>query len=400
MQSADNLLFSFFFSFSDVKNKIENKKEVLMAWKKYKLGDLIELCDERNTEGKYTLDDVKGISIQKMFIETKANMEGVSLDPYILVKPDSFAYVTVTSRNGEKITIAHNDTDKTYIVSSSYVVFRVKEVDLLSSEYLFIFFYRPEFDRYSRFNSWGSARETFSWEDFRDIEIELPSLDIQKQYAAVYQAACDNMNVYQSRLDSLKTVCDGYIEKLRTGIKPQKIGKFIEEVNEKNLDNKIKEVRSISVTKEFKLTNAKVNKNELRNYLIVQPRQIAFVQTTGNEKVLAFAYNDFDYPVVVSSVDKVFMSKDEEKLNLQYLALFLSRKEFDRYARFNSWGSAREVFTMDEMCDVEIPIPSINIQQDIVNIYQCYIERQRIAAQMKEQIKALCPVLIRGSLQE
>lgn len=371
-----------------------------MAWKKYKLGDLIELCDERNTEGKYTLDDVKGISIQKMFIETKANMEGVSLDPYILVKPDSFAYVTVTSRNGEKITIAHNDTDKTYIVSSSYVVFRVKEVDLLSSEYLFIFFYRPEFDRYSRFNSWGSARETFSWDDFCDIEIELPSLDVQKQYAAVYQAACDNMNVYQSRLDSLKTVCDGYIEKLRTGIKPQKIGKFIEEVNEKNLDNKIKEVRSISVTKEFKLTNAKVNKNELRNYLIVQPRQIAFVQTTGNEKVLAFAYNDFDYPVVVSSVDKVFMSKDEEKLNLQYLALFLSRKEFDRYARFNSWGSAREVFTMDEMCDVEIPIPSINIQQDIVNIYQCYIERQRIAAQMKEQIKALCPVLIRGSLQE
>jgi type I restriction enzyme S subunit len=379
------------------KNKI---KEMLMALKKYKLGELIELCDERNTGGKYTLEDVKGISIQKMFIETKANMEGVSLDPYILVKPDSFAYVTVTSRNGEKITIAHNDTDKTYIVSSSYVVFRVKEVDLLLSEYLFMFFYRPEFDRYSRFNSWGSARETFSWEDFRDIEIELPSLDVQKQYAAVYQAACDNMNVYQSRLDSLKTVCDGYIEKLRTGIKPQKIGKFIEEVNEKNLDNKIKEVRSISVTKEFKLTNAKVNKNELRNYLIVQPRQIAFVQTTGNEKVLAFAYNDFDYPVVVSSVDKVFKSKDEEKLNLQYLALFLSRKEFDRYARFNSWGSAREVFTMDDMRDVEIPIPSIDIQRDIVNIYQCYIERQRIAAQMKEQIKALCPVLIRGSLQE
>ena len=78
-----------------------------MALTKYKLGDLIEQCDERNSELTYTLDDVKGISIQKIFIETKADMEGVSLKPYKLVKPDDFAYVTVTSRNGEKITLAH-----------------------------------------------------------------------------------------------------------------------------------------------------------------------------------------------------------------------------------------------------------------------------------------------------
>lgn len=92
-----------------------------MALNKYKLGELIELCDERITEGKYTLEDVKGISIQKVFIESKANMDGVSLIPYILVKPDMFAYVTVTSRNGEKITLAHNNTDRTYMVFSSYV---------------------------------------------------------------------------------------------------------------------------------------------------------------------------------------------------------------------------------------------------------------------------------------
>ena len=83
-----------------------------MALKKVKLGDLLELCDERNSDLKYDLSDVRGISIKKVFIDTKADMEGVSLKPYILVKPDSFAYVTVTSRNGEKITIAHNDTKK------------------------------------------------------------------------------------------------------------------------------------------------------------------------------------------------------------------------------------------------------------------------------------------------
>lgn len=85
-----------------------------MASIKYKLGELIRLCDERNSDLSFGIDDVKGISIQKVFIETKADMEGVSLRPYILVRPDYFAYVTVTSRNGEKITIAHNDTKNTY----------------------------------------------------------------------------------------------------------------------------------------------------------------------------------------------------------------------------------------------------------------------------------------------
>ena len=125
-----------------------------MALKKIKLGELIEPCDERNLENKYTLQDVKGISIQKIFIETKADMQGVSLKPYKIVKPDYFAYVTVTSRNGEKITLAYNDTEKTYIVSSSYVVFKIKRKDLINSHYLFMYFNRPEFDRYSRYNSW------------------------------------------------------------------------------------------------------------------------------------------------------------------------------------------------------------------------------------------------------
>ena len=371
-----------------------------MTMKKYKLGELIELCDERNSDNQYKLSDVKGISIKKEFIETKADMIGVSLAPYILVYPDSFAYVTVTSRNGEKITIAHNTSNDTYIVSSSYIVFKVNRPDIILSNYLFMFFNRPEFDRYARFNSWGSARETFSWEDFCDIDITLPSIEQQRKYVDVYLALQNNLALYQSKVEELKLVCDGYIEELRRKMPCKKIGEYIVESNVKNSDNKIKEVRSVSVTKEFKLTNAKVNKNELGNYLLVHPKEIAFVQTTGNEKVLAFAYNDYDYPVVVSSVDKVFGSKDENVLDLQYLSLFLSRKEFDRYARFNSWGSAREMFTMDDMNDVEIPIPDIKVQQEIVNIHKCYIERQRIAEALKEQINNICPVLIRGSLME
>ena len=79
--------------------------------------------------------------------------------------------------------------------------------------------------------------------------------------------------------------------------------------------------------------------------------------------------------------------------------MFFDRPEFDRYSRFNSWGSAREVFTMDDMNDVRIPIPDISVQKEIVNIHKCYIERQRIAAKLKEQLNNLCPILIKGSLE-
>ena len=107
-----------------------------MALTKYRLGDLIQLEDARNSDGRFSLADVRGISIQKVFIETKADMDGVSLSPYIIVRPDFFAYVTVTSRNGEKITLAHNNTEETYIVSSSYIVFSVAKKELLDSKYL------------------------------------------------------------------------------------------------------------------------------------------------------------------------------------------------------------------------------------------------------------------------
>lgn len=327
-------------------------------------------------------------------------MDGVSLNSYKVVNESEFAYASVTSRSGDKIALAFNEEKKSLLVSSIYTTFRVVDQEKLLPNFLIMYFNRPEFDRYSRFNSWGSARETFSWADFCDIEITLPSLPVQKKYVAIYQAMQENLKNYESGLEDLKLTCDGYIEQLRKKYVPEKIGKYIEEVNEKNLDNKIKEVRSVSVKKEFNLTNAKVNKSELRNYLIVAPNQLVFVQTTGNEKCLAFAYNDYDFSVLVSSVDKVIKSKDENVLKLQFLSLFLHRKEFDRYARYNSWGSAREVFTMSDMKEVEIPVPAISIQESIVNIYKCYRERSRLVAELKQKIKQICPILIKGSLEE
>ena len=368
-----------------------------MGLSKYKIGDFIEPYSKRSGIPNLLPEQVSGINIDKEFFEP-AKQVGEDTSSYKEVPPNYFACNLMHVGRDCSLPIAMNHSKYNKYVSPAYSVFKIKDEGMVLKDFFFILLKSSEKDRYFAFHTDSSIRQGLPWEDFCDIDITLPSIEQQRKYVDVYLALQNNLAAYQSKVEELKLVCDGYIEELRKKMPLKEIGTFITESIIKNTDNSIKEVRSVSVTKEFKLTNAKVNKSELSNYLVVKPKEIAFVQTTGNEKVLAYAYNDYEYPVVVSSVDKVFASKDENVLDLQYLSLFLSRKEFDRYARFNSWGSAREVFTMEDMNNVAIPIPDISIQREIVNIHKCYIERQRIAAQLKEQLNQLCPILIKGSL--
>ena len=370
-----------------------------MGLGKYKLGELIQIHDERNVELAYGLNDVKGISIQKEFIETKADMSGVSLKPYILVKPGCFAYVTVTSRNGEKITIAHNNTNNTYIISSSYIVFRVKRTDLLLPDYLFMYFKRSEFDRYARYNSWGSARETFSWEEMCDIDIDLPDIAIQQKYVDIYNAMLENQRCYESALEDLKLVCDAYIEELNKDYQSVTIGQFIFQRDLRNDGSLgVSSVRGISTGKEFINTKADMEGVGLNNYKVVAPGQFAYVPDTSRRgDKISLALNISENTYLVSSISIVFDTQKDILLP-EYLMLFFVRSEFDRYARFHSWGSARETFDWSEMCDVQIPIPDIKIQQYIVNIYTAYLLRKEINEQLKTQGKDVCPILIKGSL--
>ena len=184
-----------------------------------KLGNYIALCDEKNDDLVYGLDAVRGISIEKRFIYTKANMEGVYLKPYAVVKPDEFAYVTVTSRNGEKISLARNNSDEAYICSSSYIVFKVDDTNTLLPAYLSMLFERSEFNRYSRFNSWGSARETFDWEEMKNVLIPIPNIEIQQDIVNIFEAYNTRRDINEKLKEQIKDICPilikGSIEEAR-----------------------------------------------------------------------------------------------------------------------------------------------------------------------------------------
>ena len=232
-----------------------------------------------------------------------------------------------------------------------------------------------------------------------DIDIALPPIEIQQKYVSVYRAMLENQQSYERGLEDLKLVCDAYIEDLRRKIPCEPIGPYLEPYDVRNGPDGTKNVMGVSTSKEFREATSKVKRNELANYKVVKPRQISFVQTTHNEKVFAYALNNTNEDIVVTSVNEVF-SVNEDKLLPEYLSMFFNRTEFDRYARFHSWGSARETFTWDDLIKVKISIADITVQRSIVDIYTVYKERKEINEKLKSQIKDICPILIKGANEE
>lgn len=357
-----------------------------------RLGDYIEPCDERNTEGLYTLDDVRGVSIDKKLIYTKADMTNVSLTPYKLLKPNEFSYVSVTSRNGGKISLAINNTPQTFIVSSSYINFRSKDINELLPEYLYLLLSRSEFDRYARFNSQGSARETFDWEELCRVRIPLPKIEVQQELVDTYNNLKSLAEQNEALIEPLSNACQAFIVDCKNKYPEVPLGKYIEECDERNTDLSVKLSQGISNLKYFQ--NPKQVAENSRNDKIVRTGQFAYNRaTTRNGEKISIAYRDGE-DCTVSSAYGVFRIIDEQSINPYFLMMWFKRPEFDRYARWRSEGSAHEFFTFEMMQEVRIPLPSSEIQKSVVNIYSCLEEAKKIASEARKQLKTLCLALV------
>ena len=146
-----------------------------------------------------------------------------------------------------------------------------------------------------------------------------------------------------------------------------------------------------------------MNGVSLHNYKIVRPTVFAYVADTSRRgDKISLAFNDTSDSYIVSSITTTFEIKGEAKNDLlpDYLFMFLRRPEFDRYARYNSWGSARETITWEDLGRLEIPIPPVHVQQSVVNIFRSCAGRKQLADHLYEMQKNICPILVRGSIEE
>ena len=218
-----------------------------MASTRYRLGELLERNTEYNEHLEFGLSSVRGVLNTKGIADTKANVDDRDLSKFLVVRPGGFIF---NHRVHDKLGLGYNTSDDTYIFTNDYVAFYVRpEIagKILLPDYLYIWYLRPEFDRYMLFKTYGSATLFFNWDNMCELEINLPDISIQQKYVDIYKAMVANQQSYERGLEDLKLVCDGYIEDLRRKMPCEPIGDFIGQSKEKNADGRITLEQGINI---------------------------------------------------------------------------------------------------------------------------------------------------------
>lgn len=367
-----------------------------------KLGDYIELREETNVDLRYGVEDVRGVNNLKLLMPTKADINGRDLTKFQIVYPGEFVFNHRTSRNGSKFSIAYNDGDKPVICTEDYVVFRIKaesKKDLLV-EWLYMYFNRPEFDRYVITNSWGSSTEFYNWEDICAVELELPSFPVQQKYVDIYKAMVANQQSYERGLEDLKLTIDAQLDKIKHSSPVKSIGDLLCEIDVRNESGTITDVQGINISKQFMPSVANTTGVNLSNYKIVKKGQFAYSgMQTGRDECIRIALYAEDVPIIISPAYSVFEMNDSSVLP-EYIMMWFSRAQSDRRGWFMSDSSIRTNLDLERFYEIKIPVPKMKMQSAIVELYSAYTARRNISEQLKAQIKDICPILIKGSLEE
>lgn len=363
-----------------------------MALIKIRVGDVISVVDEKNKmDSDYPF---YGININKEFMPSVANTSKVDRRKYKIIRKNRFVFSGMQTGRDNCIRIGIFNGESPVLVSPAYTTFEVTS-DKIIPLYFFMIFNSKEKDRYGAFLSDSSVRANLDWDRFCDIELEIPSIEIQKKYVAIYEGLLANLRSYEKGLDDLKLVCDGYIEELRRKSTLERLEGMICRVSRKNeIDEK--NVMGVCSDGVFVPTKANVTNVNLSNYTLVKEGEFAYNPSRINLGSLALCKKQ----CIVSPMYETFKIIDKNLLNSEYLLLWLQRNEFKRSTLFYAMGSVRDTFDFKLLCDVKIPVPTIDIQNKIVYIFQSLNKRKEYREYLKCIISKVCPILIRGSILE
>ena len=341
---------------------------------------------------------IEGVTNEGVFSQPKGNPMDVDLKPYKIVNNGAFVYNPSRLDLGS---IAYR-TDGLCIVSHLYIVFYLNDEGKkkIDPYWLFMYFRRDEFYREVTFRNFGSQRPEFNFNDMSDIMIPLPDISSQRKYVAIYKTMVTNQQSYERGLEDLKLTFDALIDEIKHKATLKFVCELLQEVDNRNDDGAITDVHGINITKQFMPSVADTNGIDLRKYKLVKKNQFAFSgMQTGRDECIRIALNKNDTPVIISPAYTVFEVKDKSMLE-EYIMMWFSRKESDRRGWFMSDSSIRSNLDLDRFYEIQIPVLDEKTQKSIVEIFNVYTARRNINEQLKTQIKDICPILIRGSLEE
>lgn len=366
-----------------------------MSYKR--LGDYIQLLDKRNKDLAVT--NLLGINIFKNYMPSVANVSGTNLSKYKVIEKEQFAYSAMQVGRDETIRLALYTNDKPAIISPAYLVIESKDKNKLIPEYMMMWFQRPESDRLGWFISDSSVRASLEWERFCEIEIPIPNIEEQKRYVVLYKGLLNNQKVYEDSLQDLQLICDTYMDTLKER-DLQPIRNSVELVDTRNSDSSNTNLLGINVKKVFMPSKAKTTKANLVKYKIINKGQFAYsAMQVGRDETVRVVLYFSDVPAIISPAYSVFQVKKDAEILPEFLMLWFYRPEFNRHGWFISDSSVRASLEWERFCDIEVPVPDIEIQKAIVTIYHTLETRKKINEQLKSSIKSLCPVLMRGVVE-
>ena len=371
-----------------------------MALTKYRLEDLLDRNTEYNETLEFGISSVRGVLNTKGISDTKANVDSRDLSKFLVVRPGGFIF---NHRVHDKLGLGYNTSKDVYIFTNDYVAFYVKpEIakKVLLPDYLYMWYLRPEFDRYMLFKTYGSATLFFNWDNMCELEIELPDITIQQKYVDVYNAMIANQRSYERGLEDLKLTIDVMLDRIKHSSPTKPVSECLKEIDVRNEGGEITSVQGINISKQFMPSVADINGVNLRNYKVVKKGQFAYSgMQTGRDECIRIARYRGEEPIIISPAYSVFDTIGEAVVP-DYIMMWFSREQTDRRGWFMSDASVRTNLDLERFYEIQLPVPEIEIQDSIVKLYSAYIARRKINERLKEQIKTICPILIKGSLEE
>jgi type I restriction enzyme, S subunit len=367
-----------------------------MSYKR--IGDYIKLVDNRNKD--LAITNLLGINITKNFMPSVANTSESDMSKYKIIQKGQFAYSAMQVGRDETIRIALYKYDNPAIISPAYLVIDVKDKNEFLPEYMMMWFQRPESDRYGWFISDSSVRASLDWERFCDIEIPIPSIEEQRKFVSLYNGLMTNQKTYELSLDDLQLICNSSMDKLKNIDNHVPIKELVKLVDTRNNDNSITNLLGININKIFMPSKTNVGETDLSKYKIVNENQFAYsAMQVGRDETIRVVLYTFKEPAIISPAYLVFEVINIKNVLPEFLMLWFYRPEFNRYGWFISDSSVRASLEWERFKDIQIPIPEIKIQEAIVTIYHTLETRKRINEQLKNTIKPLCPVLMKGVVE-
>ena len=378
-----------------------------------RLGDYIRPVDVRNRDLKVTR--LLGVSITKEFMPSIANIVGTDLSAYKVVTKGQFAYGPVTSRNGDKISVALLDGYDDAIISQAYTVFEVVDTNALDPEYLMMWFRRPEFDRYARFHSHGSAREVFDWEEMCEVQVPVPAIEKQREIVAEYNTLATRIETNKKLIATLEQTAQtlyrhtfvGNIDpnNLPQGWRMGTLGEVCSKLGsgatpkggkESYCQEGISLIRSTNVLDyQFLYEDlAKINEEQARalDGVTVESRDVLF-NITGVSVARCCMVPEDVLPARVNQ--HVMIVRPSKKIMSYYLLCTLCYPDVkNTLLGISQAGSTREAITKDEMEKFKIVLPADDILQNFD--YECskIFERKNLASRENQTLTQMQTLLL------